>query len=89
MRTTRAQRTGNSPKSIRRLTHDEGIVPATEAAMIVWKRVDQRETALASTASATRTMKKQPHTMYPRKPVLPSVPEPTGNPPAKLTEAMS
>ena len=58
--------------------------------MIVWKRVDQRETALASTASATRTMKKQPHPMlYSMKPVLPSVPESTGNPPAKLTEAMS
>ena len=46
--------------------------------------------ALASTAPATRTMKKQPHPMsYPMKPVLPSVPETTGNPPAKLTEAMS
>ena len=58
--------------------------------MIVWKRVDQKETALANTAPATRTMKKQPHPMlYPIKPVLPSVPESTGNPPAKLTEAMS
>ena len=48
--------------------------------MIVLNIVDQRETALASTASATRTMKKQPYPMlYLMKPVLPSVPEPTGN----------
>ena len=42
------------------------------------ERVDQRETAVASTTSATGTMKKQPHPMlYPKKPA------------AKLTEAMS
>ena len=49
--------------------------------MIVWKRVDQKETALASDTLAMRTTKKQPYPMlYPMKPVLPSVPEPTGNP---------
>ena len=51
-RTARAHRTGNSFKSNRRLTHNEGL-SLPEAAMVTVWRVDQREHALASITLAT------------------------------------